>query len=141
MNQYETASQRVAATYQRMLCQYCPVLPEGLTAVQQGKMRVAQEDLHAFFKALYDALYNVPEQFGLPTAADSYLVADHSKERPDKTAVKRVLDRQRKPVENGLSFLSSIGRQGIIEDDILVLDADASVLDFIKKLITGHFNK
>jgi hypothetical protein len=46
---YNTASQRVAATYQRMLSQFLPVLPEGLNAVQQAKMRGAQEDLHAYF--------------------------------------------------------------------------------------------
>jgi hypothetical protein len=132
-NGFANSSQRVAYTYQRMLSPFYPVNVEGLTGAQQVEMSAAQADLHAFFRVLYDALYTDPEQFGLPFAADSYLVVDHSKEGRDKTEVKRVLDRQRKLVDEGLNFLSAFGQQARVEGKSLVLDPGSGAMDFFKK--------
>lgn len=130
---FGNASQRVASTYQRMLSEFHPVILDGISETQQEEMAAAQADLHAFFRKLYVALYDVPEHFGLPAAADTYLVEDHAKEGPDKTDVKRVLDRQRKPVEEGLSFLLAIGLEGKVGAGALVLDPASAVLDFTRK--------
>ena len=130
---FGNASQRVAYTYQRMLSEFHPVIPDGLSEALQAEMTAAQADLHAFFRKLYDALFDVPEQFGLPATADIYLVVDHAKEGPDKTEVKRVLDRQRKPVEEGLSFLFALGLEGKVGAGALVLDLASAALDFTRR--------
>ncbi|MBE0699427.1 MAG: hypothetical protein IH586_21095, partial [Anaerolineaceae bacterium] len=45
---FENTSQRVASTYQRMLSEFCPVFPEGLSVAQQLEMQAEQADLHGF---------------------------------------------------------------------------------------------
>jgi hypothetical protein len=130
---FQSTSQRVAATYRRMLSEFYPVLPAGLDLTRQAEMQAAQADLHAFFQALYDALFDHPDQFGLPPVPDVYLLVDHSKEGPDKTEVKQTLDRQRKLVEDGLNFLSVFARAARLEGPVMVLPASSAAADFSKK--------
>jgi hypothetical protein len=123
---FASTSQRVVSTYQRMLSEFCPVPVDCCTVDEQG-------DLHAFFHALYEALFTTPDAFGLPAAADTYLLVDHSKEGPNKTDVKKVLDKQRKLVEEGLGFLSAAACAGRIEGQTLLLAAGSPAADFLKK--------
>jgi hypothetical protein len=130
---FQSASQRVASTYLRMLSEFCPVFPAGLVPVQQAEMQAEQADLHGFFQALYDALYKAPDQFGLPAAADIYLKVGHSQEDPDKGEVKRALDRPRKQVEDGINFLSLFACQANLMNNELVLAPDSDAMVFLKK--------
>ena len=123
---FATTSQRVASTYQRMLSEYCPLITDDCSEAEQ-------RDLHAFFQTLYQTLFNVPEAFGLPAAKDIYLIADHAKEGPNKTDVKKLLDKQRKLVEDGLNFLRIAAREGQIDGQTLVLTAGSEATHFLKK--------
>lgn len=122
---YSTTSRRAANTYRGMLSEFTP-LPGSLSIE-------AQRDLHDFFTALYNELCAAPETFGLPTAADVYLIEDHAKEGPNKTAVKNVLDKQHKLIDGGLSFLAAAGREGRLVGDELFLAAGVGAADFLKK--------
>ena len=130
---YSSISQRVASTYRRMLTAYCPALPDGLTPVQQAELTVSQEHLHAFFTALYDALAAAPDGFGLPLGEDVSIVADHDKDGPNKTDLKRILDRPRKLIEDGLEFLRSAALDGQLDGDMLRIDPQAPSLGYLKK--------
>lgn len=124
---FQSLSQRAASTYRRMLAEYCPVQREGVSLESQA-------DLHAFFRALYDALYAAPEQFGLPVSEDIGMVVDHAREGFTKTDLKRMLDRPRKLMDEGLAFLSAVGLFGdLAADGSLLLDPRSPALDFLKK--------
>ena len=123
---FATSAQRVASTYQRMLSEFCPLISDDCTESEQ-------RDLHAFFQALYQTLFNAPQAFGLPATKDIYLIVDHAKEELNKTDVKKLLDKQRKLVEDGLNFLRVAASEGEIDGQTLVLAAGSKAADFLKK--------
>lgn len=130
---YDSISQRIASTYWRMLTDFCPILPDGLTPEQQDAAIASQRDLHAFFTDLYHAIYTAPAQFGLPLAEDTFVLKDHAKEGANKTDVKRILDRPRKQIDDGLDFLRKLAISGKVEGDTLTIALDDPALDFLKK--------
>jgi hypothetical protein len=123
---FDSASRRVVSTYCRMLCDFSPQ-----PGSQPGQAQ--QRDLHNFFAALYAELFTAPEEFGLPAAAEIYLIEDHSKTGPNKTDVKKVLDKQRKVIEEGLSLLAAAAREGRVDGSALVLDPACAALETLKK--------
>ena len=130
---FASISQRVASTYRRMLTDFCPVIPEGLLPEQQEAALASQRDLHAFFTDLYASMYADPALFGLPLAEDTYAISDHGKEGINKTDVKRILDRPRKQIDEGLGLLRALAVNGRVDGDVLVAAPDDPALAYLKK--------
>lgn len=130
---FKSISQRVASTYQRMLTAFCPVVPDEIPTGKQVEIVDSQQQLHSFFSDLYDALYTAPEAFGLPVTEDIFLLSDHGKDGPKKTDVKRLLDRPRKYIEEGLMFLRSAAASGKLYDQNLLIEPQDPSLTFLKK--------
>ena len=130
---FESISQRVASTYRRMLTDFCPVIPETLTPEQQEVAIASQRDLHAFFTSLYHVLYTEPALFGLPLTEDTFAISDHGKEGINKTDVKRILDRPRKQIDEGLVLLRALAVNGRVKGDVLVVAPEDPALAYLKK--------
>lgn len=130
---FANISQRVASTYARMLTDFCPVIAEGLMPEQQEAALASQRDLHTFFTSLYHLMYTEPGQFGLPLTEDIYALSDHGKEGPNKTDVKRILDRPRKLIDEGLEALRALAASGKMDGEVLVNAPDHPALLYLKK--------
>jgi hypothetical protein len=97
---FENISQRVVYSYIRSLA----------TAQQGQAHEAAQRDLHAFFELLYAEMYRRPGLFGLPTAKDAWVQEGEPDHKQKLIEVNRLIDRPRKLIDSGLSYLSEIGR-------------------------------
>ena len=78
---FDNISQRVVFSHQRQMPAFVPVLPETLSASEQDEMRVSQQELDAFFRALYRSIHDHPETFGLPISGDVCVDQGASKEQ------------------------------------------------------------
>lgn len=113
---YENISQRAASSYRKLLAEYSP---SGGTDEQT---RIAQRDLHAFFKTLYENLYQHPQAFGLPVGEDLCVAEGEPNEKDKKQAVKQKLNKPRGMIGQGLDFLMLAGIQGQLENQDLILE-------------------
>jgi hypothetical protein len=107
------ASQRVVGSYRKSLAEYSFVSTPG------GVDEQAQRDLHAFLGGVYIAMNDQPAMFGLPLDPDAALEAGEPNEKDKKQAVKKLLDKARKPIDAGVNFLRAAGVQGALEQDRL----------------------
>ena len=117
----QNISQRAAYSYLISLSEFTFVLPEGSDPARQAEIEAAQRDLHAFFGAFYQTLFDQPEAFGLPLSADDSWDADepHGKER--KQEVTKKLKKPKELIEKALDFLRSAALNGRIEGQSLLL--------------------
>jgi hypothetical protein len=109
---FANSAQRVAYSYLRSLVAFNPVQTEALDPQ-------AQRDLHGFFKGFYSALYEAPEQFGLPLDEDACIAGGEQNPAQYKQEVKRKLDKPRARIEQGLDFLLLAGQRGRLSDAAL----------------------
>ncbi len=107
---YDSISQRAVDTYRRALVLFDSTAIDARTE--------SRRQLHDFFAALYDLMYEDPAQFGMSTAADDFLEndthgGDHS------SAILRKLNQQRNKITATTELLRSAGESGRLEDDSL----------------------
>ena len=112
---FQNISQRVACSYLRSLSEFTIVMPEGLDPQQRREMEASQRDLHAFFTTLYEKLYEDPALFGLPLSEDMYVNRDGPGGSKDQQEVNQKLKSVRKPIVEGLEFLSAAGMGGRLD--------------------------
>ena len=103
-------SQRVVFSYQRQMPEFTPMLPDTLSTSAQHDLRVTQQELDAFFRALYQAIYDHPETFGLPITEDIDMGHGDSKEK--KQAVARQIKKPRDKMVHGVHFLYHVAQRG-----------------------------
>jgi hypothetical protein len=138
---FETVTQRVVYSYQRQMPDFAPLLRESLSPSERDKMRVSQQDLDTFFRALYQCAYDEPATFGLPTSADAYVDDGYSKE--EKRAVAGQIKKARNKLAAGVDYLRHIGQKGTLDGDQLRLSVDDYASFFAKgprvkrKLVQG----
>jgi hypothetical protein len=137
---FENVTQRVVYSYLQQMPGRAPLLPEGLSLDERDKLRGAQ-DLYAFFRALYQAAYDQPETFGLPTTEDVCVEPGAGKEL--KQAVARAVKKARDKIEAAVEYLYHVGRHGEHGADGLRLSQDDYTSFFAKgprvkrKLVQG----
>ncbi len=112
---YPTISHRVAAGYLKFLVN---VIPGAALAEEDQR---ARQDLHDFFKAFYESLYQQPDLFGLPLRQDNYIQEDEPHEKEKKQEVAASLKSPKEQVARGLDFLIGAGLEGQWMGDSLVL--------------------
>ena len=113
-DRYDNISQRAIATLGQGLCVFEP----GATG-QPGVD--AQHDLHQFFAALYAAMFEQPERFGMPTSPDDALNSEREgKER--KQEVTNKIKRAQELLDLTLDLLQELGRNGQVTGEALVVD-------------------
>jgi hypothetical protein len=136
---FDNLSQRVACSYCRSLAEFIPVMPAGLSEQEQREMEASQRDLHAFFKNLYEVIYQDPAVFGLPvTGGDIYIKNDGSETQQQKQEVNRKLQKPRDRINEGLDFLILAGLKGRLAEDggSLLLD-NAEYAGYLQKSRTS----
>jgi hypothetical protein len=117
---YDNISQRAIATLAQGLSVFEPVAtgPSGATG-QPGVD--AQHDLHQFFAALYAAMFERPERFGMPTSPDDALNSEREgKERKQKVTQK--IKPAQELLDLTLDLLQDLGRKGQVTGEALVVD-------------------
>jgi hypothetical protein len=138
---FDIVTQRVVFSYQRQMPEFAPLLPESLSASERDEMQASQQDLDAFFRALYQCAYDRPETFGLPTDDDVCIKPGASKE--EKQAVTRVVKKARDKMATAVDYLYHAGRHGTRVADKLRLSQDDYASFFAKsprvkrKLVQG----
>lgn len=121
---FASAAKRVAFSYLKSLSEFCPVTPQG-DAEPQAAMHESQRDLHGFFQALYQALYDAPEVFGLPVTPDICIGGEGEQDQRDKQEVNRKLQKPRDLIAQGLDFLLAAGTWGRLDgQDLLIVPWD-----------------
>ncbi len=99
---YTSISQRASASFRKTLVKTPP----------QG---AAQNDLHAFFRGFYDALFFHPEAFGLPLGPDLAVAPDEANEKERKQEVMQKIKKPRTMILQGLDFLRLAGLEGRLD--------------------------
>jgi hypothetical protein len=117
---YSSIAQRAASSYLRSLVSDEAAAPEGPA---DGP---AQRELRAFFLAFYTALFEHPDQFGLPLVADDSFVEGEPDGTEHKAELNRKLKKPRELISAGLDFLMSAGCDGQVEGQALVLAAETT---------------
>jgi hypothetical protein len=118
IKKYTSMAQRAASSYLRALA-------EG------GETEPEQRDLRGFFQAFYTALYEHPEQFGLPLVADDSFVEGEPGGTAHKAELNKKLKKPHDLIAAGLDFLMAAGCNGHIEGTTLV--AGAEIAERVKK--------
>lgn len=103
---FANISQRALVTYQK-----------ALTTAMEDDAEPGPAALRGFLGALYEALARQPALFGLPVTPDASIAEDELNEKDRKQEVKRLLDRPRGLVTNGLNFLRLAGLHGQVAPD------------------------
>jgi hypothetical protein len=117
---YDNISQRAIATAAQGLCVFEPVATGPSGAAGQPGVD-AQHDLHQFFAALYAAMFEQPERFGMPTSPDDALSSEReSKER--RQEVTKKLKPAQELRDLALDLLQELGRKGQVTGEALVVD-------------------
>lgn len=141
---FENLSQRVVLSYCKLLADFpqSEFEEDGfLTAIGEASCR----DLHQFFQAFFQSLYDYPEQFGLPVSDDVFIDTSLTKSQADKQEVNRKLQRPRDLINTGLDFLQAAGMRGTLQDTALIFDQNAVMTALkkpktLKKFIQGLTN-
>ena len=133
---FESISQRIVFSYQRQLSECAPVRPEGLSPSEQHEMQVSQQELAAFFRALYECVYDHPETFGLPLTQDVYM--DEGDDKKTKQNIARKIKNPRVKMAHGIDFLYLVGRQGTRADRHLCLSQEDYAAFFAKSPRVKH---
>jgi hypothetical protein len=128
---FENISQRVVFSHQRQMPEFDPVLPDSLSPSEQRDLYVAQQELDAFFRALYQSIYDHPETFGLPTAEDVYV--DRGDDKEQKQAVARQVKKPRDKMVHGVDFLYHVAQRGTPVEGQLRLGKDEYDSFFAKR--------
>jgi hypothetical protein len=120
---YDNISQRAVATLGKGLSTLEPVLTDQSGAAGQQEV-TAQRSLHQFLAALYAAMYEQPERFGMPTAPDDGLSSEREgKER--KQEVTKKIKRPQEILDLTIELLQELGCRGQTVGDALVMDEEA----------------
>lgn len=123
IEKYTSIAQRAASSYLRSLA-------EG------GELEPEQLDLRNFFRAFYTALYEHPEQFGLPLVEDDSFVEGEPGGTQHKAELNKKLKKPRDLIAAGLDFLMASGCDGHLEGMTLVVGAD--IAERVKKSRSLH---
>ncbi len=118
---FATITQRAVSSYRRLMPDAQPATSAGAQAEQ------TQRDLHAFFASLYDNMAAQPDRFGLPISPDACIAEADVNKPSRKQEVKRLLDKPKRMIDAGLSFLMQAGIHGRLDGSALVVD-DVAVL-------------
>ena len=121
---FANVSQRVAYSYIRSLTDFTAAMPEGFGSPEQCGLEASQQDLHAFINRLYTALFEAPEQFGLPLTEDACITGSEENPVQFKQEVTKKLNKPRALVEQGLDFLMLVGQRGWLADGVLALERE-----------------
>ena len=113
VEKYASMAQRVASSYLRSLA-------EG------GDKRPEQRDLRGFFLAFYTALYEHPEQFGLPLTEDDLFMEGEANGTGHKTELNKKRKKPQDLILAGLDFLMTAGCSGQLEGQALALDEETA---------------
>jgi len=117
---YDSISQRAIATLAQGLSVFEPVATGPSEAAGQPGVD-AQHDLHQFFAALYAAMFEQPERFGMPTSPDDALNNEkEGKER--RQEVTKKIKRAQELRDLTLDLLQELGRKGQVTGEALVVD-------------------
>lgn len=117
---YQSSSQRMAHLYLAALTPFLPVIPPGM----EPALAASEHDLHAFLQSLYAALYQAPQQFGLPLSPDMYIVGDEPDPRQYKQDVKKHLDKSKALIEQGMDFILLLGARGSLNGSALLFTTE-----------------
>ncbi len=109
--QYASLEQRVAAAFYNGLAKTEPT-------------DESQKELQHFFRTLYQALYENPEQFGFKLQPDEYLIEGEENEKDHKQEMARKMKKSRTVILAVIQLLMHIGVHGILEDNKLVTQKD-----------------
>jgi hypothetical protein len=121
---YHSSPQRMAHIYVAALTPFLPVIPPETAPEQQAALAASERDLHAFLQSLYAALYQSPQQFGLPLSPDMYIVGDEPNPKQFKQAVKQHLDKPKALIEQGMDFLLFLGARGSLNGSALLFTTE-----------------
>jgi hypothetical protein len=136
----DNISQRVVDTYRRALTPFGTVTP----CIKDVHTEVAESyrQLHRFFVALYDSMYDNPSQYGLPITPDDYL-ENHKKSSDRKKRLNRRLAQPRKRVAATVDLLRNLGLKGELEGEKLRISTSKyqTILDvaprILRKCVSG----
>ena len=128
---FETVTQRVVFSYQRQMPGFAPRLPESLSPGERDEMRLSQQDLDAFFRALYQCAYDRPETFGLPVIDDVCIEPGAGKEQ--KQVVTKTVKKARDKMVTAVDYLYHVGRHGKCAADRLLLSQEDYTAFFTKR--------
>jgi hypothetical protein len=124
---FDTISQRVVCSYIRSLAELSVA---GLDESMAGSAR----DLHAFFGAFYQRLFDAPAEFGLPTAPDDCITGEEKNGTEKKAELNRKLSKPREMLGAGLDFLMLAGQKGrLTEDGLCLAMAPVEIETFVQK--------
>jgi len=107
---YDNISQRVACSYIRSMAELDVAGMDGSTAD-------SARDLHAFFQAFYQRLYDAPAEFGLSTAPDDCITGSEPNGTERKAELLRKLKKPREAMVAGIEFLMLAGSKGQLSAD------------------------
>ncbi len=113
---YDCISQRAVASFGKVLAACKPAASErGDSEVEVA----SRQDLHAFFTALYAAMYQNPDRFGLPVSADDGLAGAEKPNRKQEVAKK--LKKPREIIDTTVSLLRDLGLHGRLAAGALIV--------------------
>jgi hypothetical protein len=119
---FKYSSQRVVTSYVKSLAEFVPIPVENSSNGKMVEMVASQKALYSFFLDLYKNLFEQPGEFGLPLVEDQSIGEDEPHEKEKKQEVKRLLDKPRKMITNGLDFLMLAGIHGVFEGNAFFLE-------------------
>jgi hypothetical protein len=114
---FENISQRAICSYIRQVAELILVVPEGLTPQQEQAMEASERDLHAFFQAFYQRMFDAPAEFGLPTTPDDCITGEEKNGTEKKAEMNRKLEKPRDMIRAGIEFLMLAGQKGRLAED------------------------
>jgi hypothetical protein len=118
IEKYMSMAHRAASSYLRSLA-------------ESGEAEPEQRDLRGFFQAFYTALYEHPEQFGLPLVEDDSFVEGEPGGTAHKAELNKKLKKPHDLIATGLDFLMACGCEGHLEGGVLVTGAE--IAERVKK--------
>ena len=133
---HQNISQRAAASYLKSLSSFTFVLPMGANPQEAPEIEASQRDLHAFFTAFYESLYENPAQFGLPLGEDDYIGGDRKYTKEAFAQLTRKIKKPKDTIKAGLDFLAMLGLKGSLQGDNLLLSQEEAA-PFVKMSRTG----
>jgi hypothetical protein len=111
---FANLSQRVVSSYLKSLSIFSYVPADGVD-------EQSQRAFHRFMTALYTRLFEQPDLFGLPVLPDAFIAENEINDKDKKQEVKRLLDKPRGMIAQGLDYLMLVGVQGRLDGQALLI--------------------
>jgi hypothetical protein len=119
VSKYSSIAQRAAASYLRSL----------IEDIQTSEsIQVSQRELKSCFRSIYTALFEHPEQFGLPVIEDDSFVEGEPDSKGHKAELNKKLKKPRELISAGMDFLRQAGLNGRLDGQALVWEVEPAGL-------------